>query len=119
MTLWRTALASADLPEDTRRWGMLGLLCLAVVLSLTTWFSATAITAELKAAWRLSGPIGTWLTNGVQIGIVAGPLAASLVTCLTSSGSTGRWRSRRSRRRRPMPRSCCSRRQLASSPRAS
>ncbi|RRH88814.1 MFS transporter [Mesorhizobium tamadayense] len=62
-----------------RRWEMLGLLCLAVVLSLTTWFSATAITAELKAAWRLSGPIDIWLTNGVQIGFVAGALAASLV----------------------------------------
>ncbi|MDX8512484.1 MFS transporter [Mesorhizobium captivum] len=84
MTLWattlrRTELASADLPEDMRRWGMLGLLCLAVVLSLTTWFSATAITAELKAAWCLSGAIDIWLTNGVQIGFVAGALAASLV----------------------------------------
>ncbi|BCG95565.1 MFS transporter [Mesorhizobium sp. 131-2-1] len=79
MTLWRSELASADLPEEMRRWGMLGLLCLAVVLSLTTWFSATAITAELKAAWRLSGPIDIWLTNGVQIGFVAGALAASLL----------------------------------------
>ncbi|WFP61601.1 MFS transporter [Mesorhizobium sp. WSM4904] len=84
MTLWattlrRTELASADIPEDMRRWRVLGLLCLAVVLSLTTWFSATAITAELKAAWRLSGPIDIWLTNGVQIGFVAGALAAGLV----------------------------------------
>ncbi|WP_167484294.1 MFS transporter [Mesorhizobium tamadayense] len=79
MTIWRTAAPAADFPEDMRRWEMLGLLCLAVVLSLTTWFSATAITAELKAAWRLSGPIDIWLTNGVQIGFVAGALAASLV----------------------------------------
>ncbi|MDX8483397.1 MFS transporter [Mesorhizobium sp. VK24D] len=79
MTLWRTAVPAAELCADTRRWEMLGLLCLAVVLSLTTWFSATAITAELKAAWRLSGPIDIWLTNGVQIGFVAGALAASVV----------------------------------------
>jgi hypothetical protein len=42
----------AIIVEDTHRWRVLGLLCLAVVLSLTTWFSAAAITPELKAAWR-------------------------------------------------------------------
>ncbi|CDX23636.1 Major facilitator transporter [Mesorhizobium sp. ORS 3324] len=77
--LWRSAVPAAEPGADTRRRGMLGLLCLAVVLSLTTWFSATAITPELRAAWRLSGPIDIWLTNGVQIGFVAGALAASVV----------------------------------------
>lgn len=65
--------------DDAHRWSVLALLCLAVVLSLTTWFSATAITPELKAAWHLSGAIEAWLTNGVQIGFVAGALASSLV----------------------------------------
>ncbi|WP_256752668.1 nitrate/nitrite transporter [Mesorhizobium sp. Mes31] len=65
--------------EDTHRWSVLGLLCLAVMLSLTTWFSATAITPELKAAWQLSGTIEAWLTNGVQIGFVVGALVSSLV----------------------------------------
>lgn len=65
--------------DDAQRWSVLALLCLAVVLSLTTWFSATAITPELKAAWHLSGAIEAWLTNGVQIGFVAGALASSLV----------------------------------------
>ncbi|PBB85571.1 MULTISPECIES: MFS transporter [unclassified Mesorhizobium] len=69
----------ALLAEDANRWSMLGVLCLAVVLSLTTWFSATAIVPELRAAWQLSGAVDVWLTNGVQIGFVAGALAASLV----------------------------------------
>ena len=33
---------------DSERWRVLSLLCLAVVLSLTTWFSATAILPELR-----------------------------------------------------------------------
>ncbi|BAV50880.1 major facilitator superfamily protein [Mesorhizobium loti] len=71
--------AEAVLVKDTHRWCVLALLCLAVVLSLTTWFSATAITPELKAAWLLSSTIEAWLTNGVQIGFVAGALVSSLV----------------------------------------
>ncbi|MER8918133.1 MFS transporter [Mesorhizobium sp. M0761] len=69
----------AIIVEDIHRWRVLGLLCLAVVLSLTTWFSAAAITPELRAAWHLSGAIEAWLTNGVQIGFVAGALISSLV----------------------------------------
>jgi MFS family permease len=46
---------------------------------LTTWFSATAITPELKREWRLSPFVLSWLTIGVQIGFVCGALAASLV----------------------------------------
>lgn len=79
MMLWRNEATPAVRAEYAHRWGVLGLLCLAVVLSLTTWFSATAIVPELKAAWSLSGPIDAWLTNGVQIGFVAGALASSLV----------------------------------------
>jgi MFS family permease len=81
MALWRDskAVSPAILAEDVRRWSVLGLICLAVMLSLTTWFSATAITPELKAAWHLSGTIEAWLTNGVQIGFVAGALVSSLV----------------------------------------
>jgi hypothetical protein len=36
------------------RWSMLALLCLAVVLSFSCWFSANAIAPELKRAWSLS-----------------------------------------------------------------
>jgi len=79
MTLWQGDATPLVRAEGARRWSVLGLLCLAIVLSLTTWFSATAITPELKAAWCLSGAIDAWLTNGVQIGFVAGALAFGLV----------------------------------------
>ncbi|MDE1157534.1 MAG: MFS transporter [Neorhizobium sp.] len=65
-------------PAKTR-WRMLGMLCLAVVLSFTTWFSTTAIAPDLKSAWQLSDATLGWLTNAVQIGFVLGALSASLV----------------------------------------
>jgi MFS family permease len=60
-------------------WPVLALLCASVVLAMTTWFSATAVTPELKVAWSLTDSQVAWLTNGVQIGFVTGALAASLV----------------------------------------
>ncbi|AZO74100.1 MULTISPECIES: MFS transporter [unclassified Mesorhizobium] len=64
---------------DGGRWRVLSLLCLAVVLSLTTWFSATAILPELTQELALGAGEEAWLTNGVQVGFVIGALAASLV----------------------------------------
>ncbi len=55
------------------------LLSIAIVLSLTAWFSATSIMPELKREWNLSPFVLAWLTNGVQIGFVCGALGASLV----------------------------------------
>ena len=59
---------------------MLGLICAGVVLCMTTWFSATAITPELIALWRLSGAQVAWLTNAVQLGFVMGALLSSFVS---------------------------------------
>ena len=59
------------------RWLTLGILSVAIVLSMTTWFSATAIVGELKTVWSMSDEGATWLTNAVQIGFVAGALGAS------------------------------------------
>ena len=39
------------------RWRALCILCTALVLSMSSWFSATAITPELRDAWKLSGPL--------------------------------------------------------------
>lgn len=60
-------------------WLILGLVCLAVVLSMTTWFSATAIAPELISHWGLSPSAASWLTNGVQVGFVVGAVTASVV----------------------------------------
>jgi len=57
---------------------MLATISIAVVLSFSTWFSATAIAPELQLAWSLSAGQAAWLTNGVQAGFVIGALAASL-----------------------------------------
>ncbi len=57
---------------------MLAILCGAVVLSFSTWFSANAIAPDVSRAWALSPAAAGWLTNGVQIGFVIGALLASL-----------------------------------------
>ena len=66
--------------SDDDRWRVLGLVCIAVVLSLTTWFSATAIIPELTRTPILSPTEAARLTNGVQVGFVIGAVAASLVS---------------------------------------
>ncbi|MBP1842681.1 MFS family permease [Rhizobium petrolearium] len=71
-----TTAKSLELQAEGR-WRMLSLLCLAVVLSFSTWFSANAIAPDLKHAWSLSESTAAWLTNGVQIGFVIGALSAS------------------------------------------
>ena len=59
---------------------MLALICTGVVLCMTTWFSATAITPELVQARGLSTTQVAWLTNAVQLGFVTGALLSSLVS---------------------------------------
>ncbi|MGP3698132.1 MFS transporter [Rhodobacter sp. NSM] len=59
------------------RWAFLVLACLALVLSLSTWFSATAVMPELVRLWGLGPSEAAWLTNGVQAGFVVGALASS------------------------------------------
>ncbi len=58
----------------------LGLLAAALVLSMTTWFSASAVIPQLRAEWALSTSAGAWLTIAVQLGFVAGALASSALT---------------------------------------
>lgn len=74
-------LTSADPhPQQAAgRWRTLAILSFAIVLSMTTWFSATAIVGDLKVVWSMSDESATWLTNAVQIGFVVGALGASLV----------------------------------------
>jgi MFS family permease len=57
----------------------LGLLSLALVLSMTTWFSATAVIPQLRDDWELGNTASAWLTIAVQLGFVVGALASSAV----------------------------------------
>jgi MFS family permease len=61
------------------RWRALALLSLALVLSMATWFSASAVVPQLRDAWKLSDTAAAWLTIAVQLGFVAGALGSSLV----------------------------------------
>jgi len=61
------------------RWRALALLAVAVVLSMTTWFSASAVVPQLRAEWGLSDGAAAWLTIAVQLGFVCGALVSSLL----------------------------------------
>lgn len=67
-----------DMPEG--RWRALFLTALGAILSLATWFSATAVIPELTRQWSLSNTEAAWLTNGVQAGFVVGALVSSLLS---------------------------------------
>jgi MFS family permease len=54
------------------------LLGLALVLAMTTWFSATAVIPQLRAEWGLSSGAAAWLTIAVQLGFVAGALVSAV-----------------------------------------
>ena len=56
----------------------LALLAVALVLTMTTWFSASAVIPQLQAAWHLSSTGRSWLTIAVQLGFVAGALLSSV-----------------------------------------
>jgi MFS family permease len=57
----------------------LATLSVALVLSLTTWFSASAVIPQLRSEWSLSDGTAAWLTIAVQLGFVMGALVSSLL----------------------------------------
>ena len=57
----------------------LALLALSLVLTMTTWFSASAVIPQLKTEWNLSSNERAWLTIAVQLGFVAGALLSSVL----------------------------------------
>jgi MFS family permease len=59
------------------RWFQLGILATAMVLSMTTWFSATAVLPQLRDEWSLSSSAASWMTIAVQLGFVVGALASA------------------------------------------
>ena len=55
----------------------LATLALAMVLAMTTWFSASAVLPELRSRWSLSPGDAAWLTIAVQLGFVVGALMSA------------------------------------------
>ncbi|MPZ71403.1 MAG: MFS transporter [Actinobacteria bacterium] len=64
--------------RDRGRYRALVLLSIALVLGMTTWFSASAVIPQLRAEWDLSTGVASWLTIAVQLGFVAGALLSSI-----------------------------------------
>jgi MFS family permease len=58
---------------------VLSVLCLAELLAMSVWFSATAIVPALTSSWKLTGADVAWLTMSVQIGFVVGTFGSSLL----------------------------------------
>jgi MFS family permease len=61
------------------RWRALALLAVTLVLSMTTWFSASAVIPQLRVEWDLSATAAAWLTIAVQLGFVCGALVSSFL----------------------------------------
>jgi MFS family permease len=65
--------------RHTGQWRTLALLALTLVLSMSTWFSASAVIPQLRVLWSLSDGAAAWLTIAVQLGFVCGALLSSLL----------------------------------------
>ncbi len=63
--------------ESTQQNRQLRLLAVALVLSMSTWFSTAAVLGQLRTAWNLSDGQASWLTIVVQLGFVAGAVLSS------------------------------------------
>ncbi len=58
----------------------LGVLCLAVVLTLSVWFAGTAAVPNLLASGLVAPARAAWLTAAVQLGFVAGTLISAVLS---------------------------------------
>ncbi len=56
------------------------MLSIALVLSMATWFSASAVIPQLRVDWDLGDGGAAWLTIAVQLGFVIGALSAAALT---------------------------------------
>ncbi len=71
-------MAASTPPESPERWKALVLIALGILLAMSLWFSASAVSPALKAEWSLGESAASWLTLAVQLGFVAGTLASAL-----------------------------------------
>lgn len=72
------ALTPAD-DDDPKRWMALLVVSTGMLLSLSSWMTATAVGPDLQRAWDLSdGQVGM-LTTAVQLGFVAGTALAAVL----------------------------------------
>lgn len=75
-----TETASTPGTDPADRWSALGVLAVAMLLGMTTWFSASAVVPQLRLAWGLDPGQAAGLTIGVQLGFVAGALVSAVAS---------------------------------------
>jgi len=74
----RAGLTPRDAAAEARgRWRALCLLALALVLTMSPWFSATAVLPQLRARYGFGDSVGAWLTIAVQLGFVLGAVGSA------------------------------------------
>jgi MFS family permease len=61
------------------RWRVLTLLAFSELLGMSLWFSASAVTPQLRSIWGLTTAQAGWLTTIVQLGFVCGTAMAALL----------------------------------------
>ncbi len=66
--------------EPPGRWRALFRLGTAMLLAMTTWFSASAVIPQLRDLWQLGPGASAWLTIAVQLGFVTGAVASAVLT---------------------------------------
>lgn len=55
-------------------------LAVAVLLAMSTWFSAAAVVPQLREVWDLGPSAAAWVTVAVQVGFVVGALASATLS---------------------------------------
>jgi MFS family permease len=66
--------------DPSGRWAALAVLATAMVLSMATWFSASAVLPQLGEMWELSTTSASWLTIAVQVGFVIGAVLSAALS---------------------------------------
>jgi len=64
--------------ENSRRWRVLVLLSVVLVLSISTWFTAAAVLPQLREFWTLNPTTSAWPNIAVQVGFVCSAIISSL-----------------------------------------
>lgn len=78
----RTAQPTAtrqEAADPDGRWLALAVLGAAMLLAMTTWFSASAVLPQLRVRWGLSSNLASLLTIAVQLGFVGGAIASAVL----------------------------------------
>lgn len=64
--------------SSARRIQTLSIICVCIVLSMSTWFSTAAVVPQLRVVWQISDGMASWLTIAVQLGFVLGALIVAI-----------------------------------------